>query len=131
MAQEVIYNPGDCVEFYRKANCQNKGPGKSLYRQLSAPVFYGDQVYQDQSSTGWKPIGIRPIGIARGKTATTAGATIADLARRFVAAGGTAGTAPAIAANPIGGDEYARRNGFVCIPGTWFRGEDGWRHFCQ
>lgn len=22
-------------------------------------------------------------------------------------------------------------NGFVCQPGTWFRGEDGRRHICQ
>jgi hypothetical protein len=41
------------------------------------------------------------------------------------------GTAAAMAAEPIGGDEYARRNGFVCIPGTLFRGEDGRRHLCQ
>jgi hypothetical protein len=39
------------------------------------------------------------------------------------------GTANATA--PIGGEEYARRNGFVCIPGAWFRGEDGRRHICQ
>lgn len=28
-------------------------------------------------------------------------------------------------------DSYARRNNFVCQPGTWFRGEDGSRHICQ
>jgi hypothetical protein len=26
-AQEVIYNPGYCAQFYPYANCQNKGPG--------------------------------------------------------------------------------------------------------
>jgi hypothetical protein len=26
---------------------------------------------------------------------------------------------------------YAAQNGFVCRPGTWFRGEDGRRHLCQ
>ena len=26
MAQEVIYNPGYCAQFYPNANCQNKGP---------------------------------------------------------------------------------------------------------
>jgi hypothetical protein len=26
---------------------------------------------------------------------------------------------------------YAARNGFVCQPGTWFRGEDGRPHLCQ
>ena len=50
--------------------------------------------------------------------------------------GGAVGTAAAIAtapfaAPPIGGDNYARLNGFVCTPGTWFRGEDGRRHLCQ
>lgn len=28
-------------------------------------------------------------------------------------------------------DSYAARNGFVCQPGTWFRGEDGRQHICQ
>ncbi|MCC8984785.1 hypothetical protein H8A92_39430, partial [Bradyrhizobium sp. 10BB] len=32
---------------------------------------------------------------------------------------------------PIGGEEYARQNGFVCTPGTWFRGSDGRQHPCQ
>jgi opacity protein-like surface antigen len=27
MAQEVIYNPGYCAQFYPNANCQNLGPG--------------------------------------------------------------------------------------------------------
>jgi hypothetical protein len=60
---------------------------------------------------------------------------------------GAIGTAGAIAAAPFrsdpyvynngyrGGyqdhDSYAVRNGFVCQPGTWFRGEDGRRHICQ
>jgi hypothetical protein len=26
-AQEVIYDPGFCAQFYPNANCQNKGPG--------------------------------------------------------------------------------------------------------
>ena len=26
---------------------------------------------------------------------------------------------------------YAQRNGFVCTPGTWFKGDDGRRHICQ
>ncbi len=28
-------------------------------------------------------------------------------------------------------DEYARRNGMVCTPGTWFKGDDGLQHPCQ
>jgi hypothetical protein len=30
-----------------------------------------------------------------------------------------------------GWDEYAARNGIVCRPGTWFRGQDGLQHLCQ
>jgi hypothetical protein len=36
-----------------------------------------------------------------------------------------------VTAGVVGGEAYARRNGFVCIPGSWFRGEDGRRHLCQ
>lgn len=53
----------------------------------------------------------------------------ADVAAGVV--GGAVGTAAAIATIPYGGEEYARRNGFVCIPGALFRGEDGRRHICQ
>jgi len=28
-------------------------------------------------------------------------------------------------------ESYAKRNGFVCRPGTWFRSEDGRQHICQ
>jgi hypothetical protein len=29
-AQEVVYNPGYCAQFYPNANCQNKGRGNPL-----------------------------------------------------------------------------------------------------
>jgi hypothetical protein len=77
----------------------------------------------------------------------------ADVAAGVV--GGAIGTADAIATAPFRSDSYAYynggyngyngynggygqydssyavRNGFVCQPGTWFRGEDGRRHICQ
>lgn len=44
----------------------------------------------------------------------------------------------AAASEPFGGDaytmqeeSYARRNGFVCMPGSTFRGQDGRWHLCQ
>jgi hypothetical protein len=59
-------------------------------------------------------------------------------------AGAAVGTAAAIATSPFRGSYgydngyngrsdpyYASRSGFVCQPGTWFRGEDGRRHPCQ
>src|SRR4051794_8816514 len=58
--------------------------------------------------------------------------------------GGAIGTAGAIATAPFRNDSYAYNdgyygrsyyrgynNGFVCEPGTTFRGEDGRRHICQ
>lgn len=58
--------------------------------------------------------------------------------------GGAIGTAGAIATAPFRNDAYAYSdgyygrgyygaydNGFVCQPGTTFRGEDGRRHICQ
>jgi hypothetical protein len=58
--------------------------------------------------------------------------------------GGAIGTASAIATAPFRNDAYAYNsgyygqryygsynNGFVCEPGTTFRGEDGLRHLCQ
>jgi len=120
MAQEVIYNPGYCAQFYPNANCQNKGPGSPYYGGSYQRQAYRDQAYRDRTWQGstWQGSynrfddnnGFWPGDVAAG------------------VAGGAAGTA---ATSPIGGDEYARRNGFVCIPGTWFRGEDGRRHLCQ
>ena len=57
-------------------------------------------------------------------------------------AGFAVGTAAGIATAPfrdsyaydngyIYDDGHAARNGFVCQPGTLFRGEDGRRHICQ
>ena len=119
MAQEVVSNPGYCAQFYPNANCQNKGPGNP-YRSGYQGQAYQNQNWNDQGSRNdrrWRDSynrydddrGLRPgSGVV----------------------GGAAGTAAAIAA-PIGGYNYARRNGFVCIPGTLFRGEDGREHICQ
>jgi hypothetical protein len=115
MAQEVIYNPGYCAQFYPNANCQNRGPG-SPYTGSYQRQAYRDQAYRDRASQGstWQNSYNRfddNSGFWPGDVAAGVG-------------GGPVSTA-------VGGDEYARRNGFVCIPGTWFRGEDGRRHLCQ
>ncbi|QDW39404.1 hypothetical protein FFI89_021025 [Bradyrhizobium sp. KBS0727] len=124
MAQEVVSNPGYCAQFYPNANCQNKGPGNPVTRG-----YYQRQVYRDQD---WQDQGYRQDRRWRDSynrydndRAFWPGAVAAGVV------GGAVGTAAAIATAPIGGDEYARRNGFVCTPGTWFRGEDGRQHLCQ
>jgi hypothetical protein len=114
MAQQVIYNPGYCAQFYPNANCQNRGPGSPYYGGSYQRQAYRDQAYQDRA---WRD--------SYNRRDDNDGFWPGDVAA------GAVGTAAAIATSPIGGDDYARRNGFVCTPGTWFRGEDGRRHLCQ
>lgn len=117
MAQEVIYNPGYCAQFYPNANCQNRGPGSpytgSYQRQVYRDGGYQDRAWRDSHNRWDGNDGFGPGEFAAGVV------------------GGAVGTAAAIATAPFGGDEYARRNGFVCVPGTLFRGEDGRQHLCQ
>jgi hypothetical protein len=128
MAQEVIYNPGYCAQFYPNANCQNKGPNNPYtgdYQRRNADWNNGN--WNDNRSDR-RDSGFWPGDVAAGVV------------------GGAVGTADAIAAAPFRGDSYAyyndgyrrgyddsygARNGFVCQPGTWFKGEDGRRHPCQ
>ena len=126
MAQEVVSNPGYCAQFYPNANCQNKGPGNpytgSYQRQVYGDQGYRDHAYRDHgyrdrtwqnSYNRWDDSGFWPGNVAAGVV------------------GGAVGTAAAIATAPFVSDDYARRNGFVCTPGTLFRGEDGRTHLCQ
>ena len=106
MAQKVISNPGACAPF--DTDCQNK---VSYQRQVGR-----NQTYRHDRN--WRNSYNRDRGLEP-----------AELAAGVV--GGAVGTAAAIATAPIGGEEYARRNGWVCTPGTWFRGVDGRRHPCQ
>ncbi|MGT2501110.1 hypothetical protein ACVOMS_10380 [Bradyrhizobium guangxiense] len=134
MAQAVVNEPGRCSAQFPNANCQNLGPGNP----------YTDRGYRHrrvsyrQTNRDWNNdwnrsrTGFWPTDVAAG----VAGAAI--------------GTAGAIASAPFrawdnsyaydnrGWDNrgwdtrtYAQRNGFVCTPGTWFKGEDGRRHICQ
>ena len=113
MAQQVIYNPGYCAQFYPNANCQNLGPGNPYTGSYQRRAYRQTGDWQN-SYNRWD-----------GRDSFWPG----DVAAGVV--GGAVGTAAAIATAPIGGEAYARRNGFVCTPGTMFRGEDGRRHLCQ
>jgi hypothetical protein len=123
MAQEVIYNPGYCAQFYPNANCQNKGPGSPYDGGSYQRQVYPDQAYRDRTWQGsnWRN--------SYNRFDDNSGFWPGDVAAGVV--GGAVGTAAGIATAPIGGEAYARRNGFVCTPGTWFRGGDGRRHLCQ
>jgi hypothetical protein len=113
MAQQVVSNPGYCAQFYPNGNCQNTGPGNPYTGSYQRQVYRQNGDWQN-SNNRWD-----------GRDSFWPG----DVAAGVV--GGAVGTAAAIATAPIGGEAYARRNGFVCTPGTMFRGEDGRRHLCQ
>jgi hypothetical protein len=132
MAQAVINDPGRCSAEFPNANCTNLGPGNPYtdgsYRSRARHVAYRHDHDRDH---GWNR--------------THSGFWPADAAAGI--AGAAIGTAGAIATAPFrawdnsyaydngyrGWDHrsYAQRNGFVCTPGTWFKGEDGRRHICQ
>src|SRR3954469_18290671 len=127
MAQEVISNPGYCAQFYPNANCQNKGPNNP---------YTGDYQRRAAMERGYAKHGAWVEGRddyrwRDGNAGFWPGAV----------AGAAIGTAVAIATAPFRGayastnyggpSSYASRNGFVCEPGTFFRGEDGRRHLCQ
>ena len=123
MAQEVVTNPGYCAQFYPNANCQNKGPGSPYYGGSYQRQVYSDQAYRDRAWQGsnWRN--------SYNRFDDNSGFWPGDVAAGVV--GGAVDTAAGIATAPIGGEAYARRNGFACTPGTWFRGRDGRRHLCQ
>jgi hypothetical protein len=117
-AQEVIYNPGYCAQFYPNANCQNKGPGNPYTDRRSN--------YRNSRNSWGDP--------------ANAGVFAPAAAAAGIAAGAV-GAAGAIATAPLRGERYAyangykndfvARNGFVCQPGTLFKGDDGRMHPCQ
>jgi hypothetical protein len=119
MAQEVVTSPGKCAQYYPNANCQNYGPGNP-YRDAYQRRAYRHNGTWNDSYNRWNGDrwGERDSGFWPG-----------DVAAGVV--GGAVGTAAAIATAPLASDAYARQNGFVCTPGTYFRGEDGRRHLCQ
>jgi hypothetical protein len=192
LAQQVVYNPGYCAQFYPNANCQNLGPG-SPYTGSYQRVAYRDSYNRwDDDRRGYRQSGFGPAGVAAGVAGAAIGTAGAIATAPFRAAdsyayynngdryqrvayrnsynrwddgrrdyrqtgfgpagvaagvaGAAIGTAGAIATAPFraadsyayynSGDRgwsqsYAERNGFVCQPGTWFRGEDGRQHICQ
>ena len=127
LAQQVIYNPGYCAQFYPDANCQNKGPNNP---------YTGDyqrrQAYRTGSGLGWNNSWNNNSGFWPGDVAAGV-------------AGAAAGTAGAIATAPFRGTRndnsyaYMDDNASYCAQryrsydpasGTYL-GRDGRRHVCQ
>jgi hypothetical protein len=138
LAQEVIYNPGYCAQFYPNANCQNKGPNnpytgsyqrRTVYQNNNGYWDNGwDNSWNSSWNNGWNDNrGFWPGDVAAG------------------AVGGTVGTAGAITTAPFRGTRndnsyaYMDDNASYCAQryrsydpasGTYL-GRDGRRHMCQ
>ena len=108
LAQEVIEDPGFCAQVLSERQLPKPRPGQSLHRQLSARRHLS-------------------------RTATTAGTMTAEAAPQAAIATAPFGNSNAYYNTGDRGwsQSYGQRNGFVCQPGTWFRGADGLRHICQ
>ena len=147
MAQHVVTDPGRCAQFYPDANCQNLGPNNPYTGDYQRRSAYRNSAYRNDgngdsswNSRNWNNSRHDSWNDNRWRRHDSS-VTPGDLAAGVV--GGAVGTAGAIATAPFRGayaydkggptysDSYAARNGFVCQPGTWFKGEDGRRHICQ
>ena len=93
MAQEVIYNPGYCAQFYPNANCQNKGPGNPSTGSYQRRIVH--RTYWDGNAS-WND---------RWDRRYDSGFWPADVAAGVV--GGAVGTAAAVATAPFRAAPYA------------------------
>lgn len=129
MAQAVVNNPGRCSAQFPNANCQNLGPGNpytdSGYRHRRAAYRQSNGDW-NRTHTGFWPADV--AGDVAGAAIGTAGAIATAPFRAW-----DNSYAYDNSWNNRGWDTrtYAQRNGFVCTPGGWFKGEDGRRHRCQ
>jgi hypothetical protein len=142
LAQEVIYNPGYCAQFYPNANCQNKGPNNPYtgsYQRRTAYQYnngYWDNGWNNSWNNSWNNGWNNGWNDHRGVSA-------GDVAAGVV--GGAVGTAGAIATAPFRGyrndNSYAymddsasycaqRYRSYDPASGT-YHGRDGRRHVCQ
>jgi hypothetical protein len=132
MAQQVIPNASRCAQLDETGNCQNltDRPSTRGYHRAAYRHEQRDWNARNDRDYGWNDRhdqGFWPAEAAAGVV------------------GAAVGTGVGIATAPFrtdtyawdngdrGGwsESYARRNGFVCRPGTLFRGEDGRPHLCQ
>jgi hypothetical protein len=95
LAQQVIYNPGYCAQFYPNANCQNLGPGNPYTGSYQRGAAYRSSYnrWDDDRRTN-RRTGFWPGDVAAGVV------------------GGALATAGAIASAPFrGSDSYAYYGG--------------------
>ncbi|ABE39804.1 hypothetical protein [Rhodopseudomonas pseudopalustris] len=113
-AQRAAQYPGACSQMYPNADCRGYNMNSPYNGTYQARRDYRD------SNAFW------PGDVAVGVVGGAIGAAGAIATAPF-----QTGYQPDYGWNGGVSESYARRNGFVCMPGTTFRGEDGRMHLCQ
>lgn len=137
LAQAAFSNPDACAAEFASANCLNAGAGSPYdsgpaYRTRG---YYRGAVYRQPAGPAPGVVGAA-AGVAGAAVGTAAAVATAPFGgwRNSYAAYGMYGQ-PVMMYGPNGwyGDwsTYASRNGIVCRPGTYFKGDDGHQHPCQ
>ena len=124
MAQQVITDPGYCAQFYPNANCENNGPDNPYTGDYQLRNGWGSNT---NWNNGWHDSRNDPWD--RHYTAPFRGDSYAyynDDSYGYYNNGYRGGPRQDYAPQ-----NRAALNGFVCQPGTWYKGEDGRRHPCQ
>jgi hypothetical protein len=116
LAQAAFSNPDLCEA--ESANCQVVGPGSWSPNNWGA----GARGTRYRRTALHQPAARAAVGPA----GTAAPAPYRGWGNSYAAYGGYGGTG-------WNGDwnSYAARNGIVCRPGTYIKGDDGLRHPCQ
>jgi hypothetical protein len=130
LAQEVIYNPGYCAQFYPNANCQNKGAGNPYTGDYQRHLAYRDDGYRQGRNQDWNN-GRHQSWNGAYDDRSSEDRFGTGYAHSDYYANAHAGHGGNGIDNNAYNNSYAARNGLVCEPGTYFRGDDGRRHRCQ
>ncbi|QPF94351.1 hypothetical protein [Bradyrhizobium commune] len=134
LGQASISNPAACESIFASANCQNAGAG-SPYATSRQQRQYRHTAYRQSN----RDDGAWPLGTAGAVAGTAVGTAAAVATAPFQGWGNSYAYDNSGGYNGDRGemgwygnwDTYAARNGIVCRPGTWVKGEDGRQHMCQ
>ncbi|TPQ34875.1 hypothetical protein C2U70_16135 [Bradyrhizobium guangdongense] len=135
MAQTMRDNQVRCQSAFPNSNCEtwrgsNAGAERSYDRRVSYRQARDRDNDWNRTQTGFWPADV--AGNVAGAAVGTAGAIATAPFRAWDNSYAYDNSYPSDG-DYRGWDSrsYAQRNGFVCTPGTTFRGEDGKRHLCQ
>lgn len=132
LGQASITNPAACESMFASANCLNAGAGSPYATSRQQRQYRRAARYNDPNGGFWP---VDTAGAVAGAAVGTAAAVASAPFRSWDNAYASSSYNGSYDRGEMGWygnwDTYAARNGIVCRPGTWIKGEDGRRHICQ